>query len=139
MKKRVNFSLADIQKSKVAHLNQHVHDPKPVKEIKPRKDSKSKNEIHATLTEICQQYGLELTTEHRFHEFRKFRFDWCIISKKIAIEYEGIFSGKSRHTTLTGYTKDTDKYNLAATNGWTVLRYTNMNYSQLEHDLKRLL
>lgn len=59
---------------------------------------------------------------------RMFRFDFAIVDKMIAIEYEGINGGKSRHTTLTGYTKDTEKYNLAQQLGWKVYRYTALNY-----------
>ena len=57
----------------------------------------------------------------------------------IAIEYEGIYSKKSRHTTQEGYNRDTQKYNLATTNGWRVLRYTADNYKNLETDLLKML
>lgn len=73
--------------------------------------------------------------ELQFHPERKFRFDWAIPSMKIAIEYEGIFSKKSRHTTITGYTEDCIKYNEALKLGWKVLRYTAKNYTNLEKDL----
>jgi len=82
------------------------------------------------------EYVKELT----FSKTAGFRFDWAIPALKIAVEYEGIAGGgKSRHTTLTGYTKDTDKYNLAAAEGWTVLRYTAMNYRTLPEQLKGIL
>jgi len=77
--------------------------------------------------------------ELQFHHKRLFRFDWAIPELKIAIEYEGIFSKKSGHTTVTGYTKDCIKYNLAAIEGWKVLRYTAKNYENLSQDLKNLL
>lgn len=38
---------------------------------------------------------------------------------------------KSGHTTLNGYTKDTDKYNLATIDGWRLLRFTIKNYKQV--------
>jgi hypothetical protein len=47
----------------------------------------------------------------------------------IAIEYEGIKGSKARHTTLTGYTNDCDKYNQAALLGWRVLRFTTIHFS----------
>jgi very-short-patch-repair endonuclease len=71
---------------------------------------------------------------------RKYRFDYCIPSEKLAIEYEGVFtSGKSRHTNVMGYTGDCEKYNLAVINGWRVLRYTAKNVGQLFNDLRKLL
>lgn len=77
-----------------------------------------------------------------FDSSRKFRFDWAIPDKKIAIEYEGVGvakGGKSRHTTKIGYATDCEKYNLAVINGWRVLRYTSKNYQQVMNDLTKLL
>ncbi|MBD0822623.1 hypothetical protein ICJ85_01195 [Aestuariibaculum marinum] len=81
----------------------------------------------------------EVVEELKFSEERKFRFDWAIPDLKIAIEYEGLFSGKSRHTTKSGFSRDTEKYNLAAIEGWIVLRYTAKTYKNLNRDLKKLL
>jgi len=38
-----------------------------------------------------------------------------------------------------GYSKDCEKYNLAILNGWKVLRYTAVNFGNLEKDLNKLL
>ncbi|MBA4349509.1 MAG: hypothetical protein C0415_05935 [Thermodesulfovibrio sp.] len=62
--------------------------------------------------------------EYRFHPVRKWKFDFAFPDKLIAVEYEGIFSNKSRHTGLTGYTKDCEKYSEAAILGWRILRIT---------------
>ena len=67
--------------------------------------------------------GIKVEKEYRFNEKRRFRFDFAIPEKKIGIEFEGIMNGKSRHTSVTGYSKDTGKYNLAAAEGWRVFRY----------------
>lgn len=83
--------------------------------------------------------GVEVVEEFRFHSTRKWRFDFAIPEKKIAIEYEGVFGGKSRHTTVIGYTADAEKYNEAAKLGWKVLRYTAKTYGKLIEDLKQLL
>jgi hypothetical protein len=41
----------------------------------------------------------------------------------IAIEVEGLVKkGKSRHTTISGYIGDTEKYNEAIRHGWRVIR-----------------
>jgi hypothetical protein len=63
-------------------------------------------------------------TEYRFHPTRKWAFDFAVPALKVAFEYEGIFSKKSRHTTVSGYTGDIEKYNAAAIDGWTVIRAT---------------
>lgn len=81
----------------------------------------------------------EYVEELQFHPERKFRFDWAIPDLMIAIEYEGIISKKSGHTTISGYTKDCEKYNIAIMRGWKTLRYTAKNYKDLPTDLKFLL
>jgi hypothetical protein len=50
-----------------------------------------------------------------------------------------VFGGKSRHTTVSGYTTDTEKYNLATVEGWRILRYTALNYKDLTDDLNKIL
>lgn len=91
-----------------------------------------------TVLWVLKREGIipDYVEELEFHTERKFRFDWAIPELMIAIEYEGLFSKKSGHTTVGGYTKDTIKYNLAAINGWTVLRYTALSYQNLEKDIK---
>lgn len=107
----------------------------PAEQTQPQRGKKEKLFIKYHL----DQTGLKIEEEYVFSTERKFRFDFCIIKKKIAFEYEGIFAGKSRHTTIQGYTTDCDKYNLAAVEGWRVLRYTAKNYRNIEQDLKRIL
>lgn len=101
-----------------------------------KKKSEEKNWIAATLLTWCNERAIILEEEYKFHAERKWRFDWCIESLKIAFEYEGIFSEKSRHTNRKGYSKDTEKYNAAASLGWRVFRYTAMNYKNITNDLK---
>lgn len=72
---------------------------------------------------IKQMFG-ECVREYRFHPTRKFRFDYAIPSKKIAIEQEGGAWTNGRHTRGKGYTSDMEKYNLATSMGWRVLRFT---------------
>ena len=88
---------------------------------------------------ILQLMKIDFIAEHRFHETRQWRFDIAIPSLKIAIEYEGIMSRKSRHTTVTGYTKDCEKYNAATIAGWRILCYNAINYKSLGDDLMMLL
>lgn len=83
--------------------------------------------------------GINCWDKEYLFSLRKFRFDYALDAAKIAIEYEGLMSEKSGHTTITGYTSNCEKYNLACILGWKVLRYTALNYKQLENDLKELL
>lgn len=70
---------------------------------------------------------------------RRWRFDMAIPELKIAVEYEGINSKKSRHTSAVGYTGDTEKYNAAVVNGWRVLRYTALNIDNAWKDIQILM
>ena len=104
------------------------------------KRSVEKDTIHAILDMLKLTNQIEdYVTELQFNENRKFRFDWAIPSLRVAIEYEGIFSKKSRHTTVNGFSEDCVKYNLATCSGWRVLRYTAKNYLNLEKDLIKML
>jgi hypothetical protein len=96
-------------------------------------DSKTKIEY------ILKSLNIPYEKEYKFLQNRKFKFDWAFPDEKIAIEYEGIFSKKSRHTGVIGYSKDTTKYNLAVIDGWKVLRYTALNTSELLNDIKELM
>lgn len=121
------FTISDIKQSKVAAINQHLIKPA----VKKDKYSKEKYWVNFKLEAFAREQGLELKTEHRFHEVRHWRFDWAIPDLGLAFEYNGIFSKKSRHTTPTGYTGDMDKLNEAQRLGWTVIQYTAINYTDL--------
>lgn len=133
----------DIEKLKLGN-NLHKNKPKSnvldSKYIENGKISTEKEFIKTLLWVLKREGKIKnYVEEHQFHHVRKFRFDWAIIDLKIAIEYEGVFSKKSRHTTIKGFTMDCEKYNLAQIEGWIVLRYTAKNYRDLDNDLKKLL
>lgn len=113
-----------------------VHIPKEPKNKVKIPKSIGKYKLH--LISVLEDSGLKFIPEFRFHPVREFRFDWALPDLMVAVEYEGIFSEKSGHTTLSGYTKDVVKYNLATKLGWKVLRYTADNYLQIENDLKEI-
>lgn len=94
----------------------------------------AKTVIELTLKSLNVNY----VKEYKGIPNRKFRFDYFLPDFNIAIEYEGIYGGKSRHTNVTGYTNDTRKYNLAVINGYRVLRYTASNVGELYNDLNLL-
>lgn len=135
----MNWTKKDIEKLK---LDNNLSDKtsQNVTPIKKQKISVEKNTM-ATILWVFKNEGIidDYVEELQFHESRKFRFDWAIPSLKIAIEYEGLFSEKSRHTTIDGFSTDCEKYNLAIINGWKILRYTAINYKNLETDLKNLI
>lgn len=74
---------------------------------------------------ICKERGwAEPVPEIRFAKPRMWRFDWAWESYKVALEYEGgIYTG-GRHTRMTGFVNDIEKYNTAAELGWKVFRAT---------------
>ena len=62
--------------------------------------------------------------EYRFHATRKWKFDFCWPDQWLAVEVEGgTFSG-GRQVRGMGFELDCVKYNAAALDGWTVLRFT---------------
>lgn len=62
--------------------------------------------------------------EYRFHETRRWRFDYAWPHRMVAFEIEGGTWKGGRHSTGAGYRADCIKYNTAAINGWTVIRAT---------------
>jgi hypothetical protein len=84
--------------------------------------------IELFLRNICTDKNYVLLPEYKFLSDRKFRFDWAIPELMIAFEYEGgVFSAHSGHTSGRGYSSNCEKYNLAALNGWKVIRFTAMH------------
>lgn len=104
-----------------------------------KKKSKEKDHIARVLLTWCQERSLQMQEEYRFTQKRKWRFDWAVPEIKLAVEYEGLMAKKSRHTTAKGYTGDTEKYNTAQSEGWRVLRYTALSYTNIENDLSKLI
>jgi very-short-patch-repair endonuclease len=68
--------------------------------------------------------GLNPVREFQFHPERKFRFDFCFVEQKLAIEIDGGSKSYGRHNRSAGFSADCVKLNLAAQLGYRVLRYT---------------
>lgn len=64
------------------------------------------------------------TREHRFALPRRFAFDFAWPERLVAVELDGGSWIGGRHTRGAGFERDTEKLNLAAVLGWTVLRFT---------------
>lgn len=136
---KINPSAADILSRPCGHLNPHLKEDVPAKKKRGKKVSKEKEWIVFKLNEYAKEMNLDLSREYMFDFERDWRFDWCFLSLRIAFEYEGIVAKKSRHTTLTGFTGDTEKYNAAQQKGWKVLRFTALNYLDLVIELNNLI
>lgn len=82
-------------------------------------------DLPRTLPEQCVWAGLpEPEAEFRFAPPRRWRFDWAWPDRKLAVEQDGGVHIRGRHTRGTGFVKDMEKLNRAASLGWVVLRFT---------------
>ena len=95
---------------------------------------------------LLRAHGIDFRKEYQFYSDRRWRFDYAIIDKKIAIEYDGgTFMRKSGHNTGTGIEKDIIKHNVAHLLGWRVFRVTGAlftergKYGQYINNLIRLI
>lgn len=66
----------------------------------------------------------EIVKEFRYHPTRRWRFDYAIPAKKVAVEVDGGVWTDGRHINPAGYINDMEKLNTAASMGWLVLRIT---------------
>lgn len=62
--------------------------------------------------------------EYRFHDIRKWRFDYAFPDQRVAVEVDGAVWSQGRHNRPVGYIADMEKLNTAASMGWLVLRIT---------------
>lgn len=73
---------------------------------------------------VKQHTGYELVREFRFHDTRRWRFDYAIPHLRLAIEIDGGVWHYGRHNRPAGYLADMEKFNAAAALGWVVLKFT---------------
>lgn len=66
--------------------------------------------------------GPDLEKEFKFHPTRKWRSDFAYVPGKILIEVEGGIYGGGRHTRISGFLNDCEKYFEAALAGYVVIR-----------------
>lgn len=144
MKKRTRIPLRQLKDSACAPLNQYVirELEQPVKNKDgpklPREDCPQVKWMWRQLVPWGMDTGNYVVKECYFAKpERLWRFDFALPDKKIGIEYEGLMSEKSGHTTLNGYTKDTEKYNKAQELGWKVIRFTVKNYKKVISELEK--
>lgn len=154
----MNPLLQTILNSKAGHLNQHLKEPvkKNKKIVKARNDCAEVQKMHWDLKYWCIEKGFDFKYEFQFDKKerkprkkgeprppkdRQYRFDFAVITPviKIGIEYHGLQSKKSGHTTLLGFTSDTEKANLATSLGWKVITYTVLTYQNVIQDLEKII
>jgi len=102
-----------------------------------KQKSKTKQAFENRIYEL-RHLGIKITPEFKFCETRRFRADFLLEygDKTILAEYEGVYNcKKSRHTNPYTYSIDCEKYNLAQSLGFQVLRYTAKNYKNVTNDV----
>lgn len=73
------------------------------------------------VTTWLREWGYTVENEVRVVDGRRFAWDVCIPSERIAIECDGYYKG--RHG--AGWGSDNEKANLGVMLGWRVLRFSN--------------
>ena len=90
-----------------------------------REQAKAKREsLEMTLAQQFRAVGLSPEREHRFHDTRKWRFDFAFVEDRLAVECDGGTHTQGRHTRAAGYAEDCRKMAEALLLGWRVLRVT---------------
>lgn len=96
-----------------------------VPESKTNKWSKDKGAL--VLKAIAQEFNLELTEEFKFcpHGKRKYRMDYCFVSIKLGIEFDGgVWVPGMGHSSGAGITSNIEKGNYAQLHGYQWFRFT---------------
>lgn len=73
---------------------------------------------------VKAELGLDVTLEHKFHDTRRWRFDYAILDHKIAIEKDGgvWMKGGGAHSRPQNIIRDMEKLTQASVLGWVVIR-----------------
>ena len=79
--------------------------------------------------------SIPLVREYRGIPNRKFRFDFCHPSSRVAIEIQGGLWMGGRHSGGAGQIKDFEKLNLATLGGWRVFQLSSEMISDFWIDL----
>lgn len=87
---------------------------------------------------------IQYIQEYKFHSKRKWRVDFFLTKKNIAIEFEGGIFSRGRHTRGKGFANDCKKYNELALCGIRLIRITSedfklQNINYLENIFQRII
>ncbi len=89
---------------------------------------KAKSELEELLALQIRALGIEAPQrEYPFAPPRRWRFDFAWPDIKLAAEVEGGIHSRGRHVRASGFAADAEKYNHAALQWWTVLRFTSQS------------
>lgn len=66
------------------------------------------------------------TMQHKFHNLRKWRFDFSFVDEKLAVEIDGGSFVRGGHNRGAQQNKDHEKSNVATAMGWRILRFNTM-------------
>jgi len=87
---------------------------------KKKKKIKDYNKI---IFDYCKSNNLYFPIpEYKFHNDRNWRFDFCWVKHKIALEIEGGIFIQGRHVRPKGFIDDMEKYNNAIDLGYKLFR-----------------
>lgn len=90
-----------------------------------REAAKAKREsLEALLAQHLRAEGIEVVRELQFYPPRMWRFDFAIMSGRLAIEVAGGTWSGGRHVTGKGYAADCEKAAHAAMAGWRYMPVT---------------
>lgn len=73
---------------------------------------------------ILKQNFPGIESEYRFHDRRRWKFDYCWPHAKVALEIDGGIWTGGRHVRGGGFIRDMEKYNEATFLGWQIYRVT---------------
>jgi len=93
-------------------------------EIKRITTQASQSAPEALFTLQCRAIRLMPVMEYRFHQDRRWRFDFAWPEQMVAVEVEGAVWIHGRHSRGTGMQADMEKYNSAVLMGWRVFRFS---------------
>lgn len=92
------------------------------------KHQREHEQLHASFCALVRihlpQLYSSMIPEHQFHHIREFKFDYCWVEHKVAVDIQGgIYERgrKSGHVSVVGMENDMEKINLAQSCGWIML------------------
>ena len=115
-----------------AYLKKQGIKAEPQKAIKqkPKNGYKSILLMHLKMAKLpmpTHGEGCE-NKEFIFHDVRKWRFDYCYLAERVAIEYQGLNwkrdGENSGHQSIAGLMNDCEKFTEASLLGWTLILVT---------------
>lgn len=96
----------------------------PADKLKREQAAATRELLALTMLQQLRAVGLHPDREFRFHDTRRWRFDFCFPKQKLALEVDGGTWTGGRHTRGMGYEDDCRKFAEAAILGWRVIRAT---------------